>query len=84
MIPRHTTHPSTEKTAANPRHHSYHSFHGTSCMCAYVRVLMSFLLFLSRIYISPWNAWYQWNTGFIGKKSVKTAVESQWNPENVS
>ncbi|CAE6713349.1 toprim domain-containing protein [Candidatus Nitrotoga fabula] len=49
---------------------------------AYVRIRMPFLLFLSRIYLTPWNAWYQWNTGFIGKKSVKTGVEPQWNPED--
>lgn len=98
MIPRHTTHRSTEKTAANPRHHSYHGFHGTPHMRAnvcrdlylywvvflYVRIRMPFLLLLSRIHNSPWNAWYQWNTGFIGKKSVKTAVEPQWKPENIS
>lgn len=98
MIPRHSTHRSTGKTAANLRHHSFHGFHGTLRMRAnvcrdlylywvvflYVRILMPFLLWLSRIYNSPWNAWYQWNTGLIGRKSVKTAVESQWKPENVS
>lgn len=98
MIPRHTTHRSTEEMAANPRHHSYHGFHGTPHMRAnvcrdrylywvvflYVHIRMPFLSLLSRISISPWNAWYQWNTGFIDKKSVKTAVESQWKPENVS
>ena len=84
MIPRHSTHRSTGKMPANPRHHSYHGFHGSPYMRAYVYVLMPFLFLLSRIYTPPWNAWYQWNTGFIGKKSVKTAVESQWKPENVS
>ena len=96
MIPRHSTHRSTGKMPANPRHHSHHGFHGSPYMRAYVcndlylhmyiflyvRILMPFLSLLSRIYNSPWNAWYQWNTGFIGKKSVKNAVEPQWNPED--